>query len=650
MVPTAAARRLSAAAVALTGFLAVVFALRPIDDFDVWYHLNAGRLMAATWRWPTTNTFAYTAPDYPWIDLHWLFQLLLYGAWRLAGPNGCIALTALLLLVTVGILYLGARRFAPDALVALLITVALVIASARFVPRPEMLSFVLLATYLYLLDGYPGNGTAIFWLIPLQVVWTNSQGIFAVGLAVIGCYWAGATAAFLPVPRSWRAVYRLRPAEWRRLTLVLVAACVVCFLNPYGWQGVMFPIELLPRVTGSSLFSGRIGEFRGPFASGYAVPLAYTWATMLVLTALSFVVSVRRWHLGRLLAAAAFGWLSTQALRNVALFAWIAVPVVAANLGPLLGGRAAAAAGAGGTRRRQADDAAPGAPPRGMLLPTLGAGAVVVGLVLLIAFVATNRFARALDVEREVGLGVSPLHFPLAAEQFARDAGITGRPFNDLAIGGYLGWRRFPQERVFVDGRLEVYPEDFFRFYFAALDNPNMWPTVVQRYAPDYAILYHVWSNRHPLARYLRAGHGWVLVYWDETASIYLPTDDAHRAMRERAGLAFADLRAHRAPPSVPSAFWRRVSIPVAALRRDSAYGDFLLAIGETADAAEAFKRALTIEPGIALIQINLGVAYWSSGHPSEALVEWRDVLRRDPGNERVRGIIEDAERRLNVP
>jgi hypothetical protein len=650
MPGTPFARRLSQLAVVLTGLLAVVFALRPMDDFDTWYHLNAGRLMMATHHWPATNTFAYTAPDYQWIDLHWLFQLMVYGAWVVAGPNGCIGLTIALLLVTVGFLYLTARRLAPDAVVAVLLATALLIASPRFVPRPEMLSFALLAIYLWLLEGYPANGAAIFWLVPLQMIWTNSQGIFAVGLAVIGCYWAGATAAFLPVPRGWRATSGLGVPEWRRLTIVLVAACAVCFLNPYGWQGVMFPIELLPRVTGSSLFSGRIGEFRSPFQSGYGLPLAYTWAATLVITALSFVVSARRWHVGRLLATAAFAWLSTQALRNVALFAWIAVPAVAGNLGPLFRGRTAMPEPSGrAERRRQANEPAAGKMRGPAFLPALGAGAVVVGLVLLIAFVATNRLARWLDIEREVGLGVSPLHVPIAAEQFAHDVGITGRPFNDLATGGYLGWRRFPEERVFVDGRLEVYPEDFFRFYFNVVDNPAMWPQVVERFAPDYAILYHVWSNRFPLVRYLRAGHGWELVYYDETASLYVPTDEPHREMRERAEREFAARRDRRATPPVASGFWSQVSVPVAALRRDSAYGDFLLTIGKPADAVAPYKRVLAIDPSIEEVQFNLGIAYWSSGRSSEALVEWRDILRRNPHDERARNAIDEGERRLNA-
>jgi hypothetical protein len=91
-----------------------------------------------------------------------IMLVLLFGAYALGGANGCIVLTILLLLATVGILYASARRFAPDALVVALIALALVIASPRYVPRPEMLSFVLLATYLWLLDGYPENGSAIY--------------------------------------------------------------------------------------------------------------------------------------------------------------------------------------------------------------------------------------------------------------------------------------------------------------------------------------------------------------------------------------------------------------------------------------------------------------------------------------------------------
>jgi hypothetical protein len=88
-------------------------------------------------------------------------------------------------------------------------------------------------------------------------------------------------------------------------------------LNPYGVRGVLFPLLLLPKVTGASIFSMRIAELLPPFISGYARELAWAWVVLLAAAALSFLLNTERWHLGRLLAVAAFGALSTQTLRNI---------------------------------------------------------------------------------------------------------------------------------------------------------------------------------------------------------------------------------------------------------------------------------------------------------------------------------------------
>ncbi len=633
----------------LVAALALAFTIHPIDDFDVWYHLAAGRLMWTTWQWPSTNTLAFTAPDHPWIDLHWMFQLLLYGAHALGGPNGCIALAALLILATCGWLYANARRSAPPALVAALLAVALAIASPRFEPRPELVSFVLLAVYLWLLDGYPRCGRAIYLLVPLQMVWTNAQGIFAVGLAVIGCYWLGATLAFLPLPRGWREASALTPADWRRLTLVLGLAAAVCFINPYGIEGVRFPLQLLPRVTGASIFSQRIGEFRAPFRSGYAPPLAYAWAALMATTALSFLANPRRWHLGRLLASAALAWLSTQAQRNMALFAWIAVPVIAANAGALLSGvRFAPATRAERRHESRAQHrgapASDGAPPRRVarLAPRAAAFAVAAAMVVLVATVVSNRFSHYLGIDDEFGLGVSRLHVPTDAVDFMQANGVDGRPFNCLVTGGYLAWRLFPERQIFVDGRLEAYPEEFFATYFRTLDDPQSWPLVASRYGLDYALLYHRWSNRIPLTQYLSSGHGWTMVYYDEIASLFVRDDEAHSAVRERATRAFAELQARRAAPPARSV-WSTLVRPVAEVKRQTAYGEFLRSMGKPAEAALAFERALALDPDVSDTRFKLGVAHWFSGKREQAIVEWRDLLRRDPSFERARAALTEV-------
>ncbi len=614
--------RFARLAPALVAVLAAAFAVHRIEDFDVWFHLAAARLMLATGAWPASNTFALTAPDFPWIDLHWIFQLILYGAWSTAGATGAILLAAVLMATTSLVLYGLARRFVPPLLAAFLMALALAVSFPRFVPRPELLSFLYFAVYLVLLEGMPRNGRAIFLLVPLQILWTNTQGIFAVGLALIGCYWVGAALAFLPLPRGWRQASGLTRAELGRLTLVLALAALGCLLNPWGLEGALFPVQLLPRVTGNSLFSSRIGEFRPPLEAGYAPILVDIWIGLLVATAASFLVNVRQWHLGRLLAAAAFGYLSTRALRNMAFFGWIAVPVIAANVGPALARLRLPRVVRGGL-----------------------AAATVAGMVLFLGAIVTNQFYAAMKIEREFGLGVSPVRFPADAIAFIERAGITGRAFNCLAMGGYLSWTR-PNDQVFVDGRLEAFPEAVFRRYFQTMDQPAMWPQMIGSYQLDYALLYHGWSNRLPLVSYLAADHGWTMVYYDEIASVFVPSDEAHREMRQRALIAFADVRAARQQakiPEPPSAWQRRLSVPLAETWRQRSYGNLLRSLGLPAEAVTAYRRALALDPAQTDARTSLGLAYWMLGQRDDAILAWREALSRDPADPRAQELLSRA-------
>ena len=615
-------RKWNTLAPAAVVLLAVAFTVHRIEDFDTWYHLAAGRLMLQTWTWPASNTFSVTAPDYPWIDLHWIFQLVLYGAWMLGGATGAIVLAATLVATTSLVVYGVARRFVPPMLAAFLVALALTISCPRFVPRPELMSFLYFAVYLVVLESYPRNGRIIYLLVPLQILWANTQGIFAVGLALMGCYWLGATLAFLPVPRGWRQASGLSVADWRRLSAVLVVAALGCLVNPWGIAGALFPFQLLPRVTGNSLFSSRIGEFRAPLQSGYALPLVYTWLALLVASGLSFLVNASRWHLGRLLAVVAFGVLSTQSLRNVAFFGWVAVPAIAANVGPLV------------ERRRL-----PSRVRGGLAVATLA------GIVVLVGAVVTNHFSRAMAIEREFGFGVSRARFPVDAIAFAEQAGITGRAFNCLAMGGYLAWSR-PQDAVFVDGRLEAFPEEVFRGYFQVMDQPGAWSKIVAPYGLDYALLYHAWSNRLPLVDYLSEGHGWTMVYYDEIVAIFIPTDEAHRAMRERALRAFLEIRKERErqpDPVPPSSLASALYVPVAEIWRQQSFGNLLRRIGYPGDAVAAYRRALALDPDRLDTRFSLGFAYWDSNQRDAALREWREVLRRDPSDARVQQVLSRA-------
>jgi tetratricopeptide (TPR) repeat protein len=250
---------------------------------------------------------------------------------------------------------------------------------------------------------------------------------------------------------------------------------------------------------------------------------------------------------------------------------------------------------------------------------------------VLLTAIVTNRFWPALGIDREFGIGISGLRFSEDAIAFAERAGISGRPFNCLAMGGYLIWTRFPQDRVFVDGRLAAYPEALFRKYFNATDDPAAWPALVRQYDFDYAFLHHGSPNRQAMINGLMARYGWVLAYYDDTTSLLLPGDERHRAARERAAQTFEALErqrdAGRMKPS-PSR-WR---VAVEEFERGRIAGDFLTVIGRHDEARAAYARAVASRPDSSEARFALASAEWRAGAHAEAEAGWREIQRRDPG------------------
>ena len=89
------ARRLADVAL-LSLMVAAAFALgcQKLYDADVWWHLRAGQWIWANHRAPALDPFTFASADRPWIDLHWLFQVILAAVFAIGGVPGMILMTA----------------------------------------------------------------------------------------------------------------------------------------------------------------------------------------------------------------------------------------------------------------------------------------------------------------------------------------------------------------------------------------------------------------------------------------------------------------------------------------------------------------------------------------------------------------------------
>ena len=77
---------------------------------------------------------------------------------------------------------------------------------------------------------------------------------------------------------------------------------------------------------------------------------------------------------------------------------------------------------------------------------------------------------------------------PVEAVEFAERNGIQGRLFNAYHFGGYLIYKGFPKDGVFVDGRADMYDE-FLKNYYDVVDLKPEWKEILDRFEIEWMLI-----------------------------------------------------------------------------------------------------------------------------------------------------------------
>ena len=524
--------------------LAAIFALRRFDNTDTWWHLAAGRWIVQHGTIPSLDPLSFTANDHEWVNVQWLFDVVIYGLHQLGGGDLLIIVSALAYTAATALMLVNIRRHTDDVTTAVLGGWAVLVAQERFAIRPELVTYLLLQVLIWTYATARDDGGRRLWLVPVvMAVWVNCHSLFSVGVVLIGCQIAGTLLSELPfLPTGWRIPVDARTRN--RIVLTGLAGLAATALNPFGLRGAFFPLELVSRFNRSNPSFRMIGEFQPPF-SGYFVTLSITAYQVLVVVA-SLVVAAalvvaairgreirgpqkgaaraQRRRTGAPAPAPAreqapvahrpsppvdlamvavfigMAYLSTLARRNMALFAMAGTPCFAAALAVL----ASQVADTGRHGLRLAGQAV--------------AAALVPVVAVLGWWIASNGFYRANDEMHEFGLGTFDVRFPLRASAFVRAQGLPGPMFNDLSNGGYLTWDQPIGGGVYVDGRLEVYDAAFLDTYVNQIRQPPLWQAEMDKRGIQTAMFFHWWPNHQALVRHLLTDKRWVTVYYDETS------------------------------------------------------------------------------------------------------------------------------------
>jgi hypothetical protein len=437
---------------------------RPATDPDLWWHLRTGQLIVETGHVPHTDPFSFTRAGHAWVSHEWLSEVVFYELWKHGGAAALIVFSAIITTAGFMLLYLRCLLYGAKKHWAAAATVLGALASApSWGVRPQMFTFTLASLLLWLLDSGNKSGNKsgdkkdrpglLFWIPPLFLLWLNLHAGFALGLALLFAYGVGLIVETAVGDTPWK---NARPIIL--LVLLLLLACLALVpLNPSGTQLYRYPFDTL---RSSGMRSFIVEWFSPDFHEWLYRPFLLVW--LLLLSALA---SSRSRPQGRVLVPLLLtSFAALDAVRHIPIFILVAIPVIAAAL-PV------ASASPAASQRR------PGSSRFG---PLFNAAAVI--LIAVFASVKWVSLARNQDAR------VAEL-FPQKAVAFLQAGDQPRRIFVYYDWGGYAIWNLYPEYRVFVDGRADLYGDDLLRQFKTAVQLRTGWRDVLDNWKVEAVLV-----------------------------------------------------------------------------------------------------------------------------------------------------------------
>src|SRR6476620_6925611 len=79
----------------------VLVAVRPVKDWDIWWHLRVGQWIVDHHHVTTHDPFSTYGADRPWLAYSWLFEVLIWRLYEWLGLAGIIVYRVLMALAVV---------------------------------------------------------------------------------------------------------------------------------------------------------------------------------------------------------------------------------------------------------------------------------------------------------------------------------------------------------------------------------------------------------------------------------------------------------------------------------------------------------------------------------------------------------------------
>lgn len=476
----------------------ILFAIFPLTDTDIWWHLACAR------EWVTTWTPVRT----PVVNVHEYFQLAVGFVYGLGGAPLLVAFKAILWGVVFALFLLPenpkchceVRRTAAISSCmrrSLVAVVLLFVFRYHFEMRPVLFSLLFLGIYWNVLPRLfansrltPVNTLFAVLILAIQWTWCKTQGLYILGpLFAVLVLTAGIWNSRKSGDKLPQKALALRGA-------FVVALFAMPFLHREGLALFLYPFGLLDRLLGLSpsaaIFASEIAENRSPFTLLMEGENTLECVLMILLCLAGMGLAIWRLYKNRRPDVLNVSLLATAILvliaeRNFVLF----LPVLLATL--------------------------PNFPFHTPHFTSCRLLSTV--YFLLPTFFIFGLWARSLSAY-DISM-VAYQRVPVDATAWMQNHPHKGKLFNDDRAGGYLALMN-PADSIYIDGRFILKTADFFERYLNYAKDPALFMHDADSLGIDRALFplqyYARWDT---LLRALQQDSRWHLAYRDEYFAVF---------------------------------------------------------------------------------------------------------------------------------
>ncbi|MBP7859678.1 hypothetical protein KA001_01800, partial [Patescibacteria group bacterium] len=391
---------------------------------DLGRHIKNGEIFLQNFTVPTTNLYSYTNTNFPTLNHHLGFGIIVYLIYSCVDFIGLSVFFSLLASSIMCLLYFLLSKKYSFKTSFPVVLLGLIPFSYRTEIRPEIFSYLffvlMLFIYYFVEKKEVSYKTFLLFLFLIQFFWVNIHIFFVFGILLSFLF---STELFIKNKKDFKMIFPI--------PITIIAS----FLNFNGVAGFLYPLNIFNNYA-YKIVENQSVLFLIKWGMGFEYAFYFTFIIFTLVLSIFFLVREKRRVSGiDFILFFIFAIFSLRMVRILPLFGISFIlfysKILYENKNPIF--------------------------KKLFLLLSL----ITFGIYFI------SQIGR-------IGIGLTP-NVQDSSNFFITNK-ITGPIFNNYDIGGYLIFNLYGREKVFVDNRPEAYPNKFFVEEYAKMqEDESVW-------------------------------------------------------------------------------------------------------------------------------------------------------------------------------